>query len=217
MNEEQKIARDFGKDIDSLIRIRDQAKMDLARSRMKLIEMGAKTVKDGMVTHLPGLNIDKFASCENQEFYWEAEYEDGSVIRQFEGKKQHHYGHIDQQRLKYFRWVSTFDYPTDNEDKRVIISLNFKDGRFEFYNGIVPQETRAEVLNGYPSISFEPKLILKAVKRASTSHSFPDGGIDEVTYYNRFLIGWENLPGSATKGKRILCIEPNGFVHLWHL
>lgn len=202
--------RDYGKDIDSFIRVRDTAKMDLMKSRMFLLNAGVKTYKDGDLIYLPGLNVNKFIECANQEFYWEAEMKDGKVIRQFEGKKQNHYGNIDQGQLKIFRWVSNFSYETSNEETRVIVSLDFETGKFEYINGFIPQEIRAEVISGYPQ-GLMPKLIMKVIKRTSTSLSYPDGAIDEVCYYNRYLIGWE-IP---QKEKKILCIEPNGFVHLW--
>ncbi len=212
MNEDMK--KDFGKDVESLIRICDQAKMDLTKSRMGLLEMGVKVVKDGVLAHLPGLDIGKYEKCNNQEFYWEAEFKDGRILKQFEGSKQFHYGHIDQSQLKLFRWVSNFSYQTANEDKRVIVTLDFETGKFSFHNGMCPQEVRGEVESGYPVGEFVPKLILKVVRRTSTSLSYPDGEIDEVAYYNRYLIGWENSQESKVAGKRILVIEPNGFIHL---
>lgn len=212
--EDKKTSQQYGKEIESLIRIREQAKLDLVKSRMKLIELGAKTVHNGSVSYLPGLDLDKFNHCNNQEFTWEAQYVDGTVVKQFEGSKQYHYGHIDQTKLKFFRWVSNFDYPTSNEERRVIVELNFETGHFGFTNGFVSQETRGAVINGYTH-GFVPKLILKAIKRTSTSHSFPDGNVDEITYYNRYLIGYEAHQDSLENGKVVLCIEPNGEVHLW--
>lgn len=206
----EELNRDYGKDVDSLIRIRDTAKIDLAKSRMSLLQMGVKSVKDGMITHLPGLNIDKYSRCENQEFYWEAEYFDGTVIKQFDGKKHHHYGNIEQKSLKLFRWISNFDDATDNKEKRVIVELDFETGKFNFMNGFVPQEIRAEVMNGCQHNPSEKKLIMRMIKRTSTSQSYPGGGVDEVSYYNRYIIGWED-----ESEKKILCVEPNGFVHLW--
>ena len=205
--------QDYGKIVDSYIRTRDQAKIDLSKSRMGLLEMGVKTFKDDMLIHLPGLDVEKFEKCNGQEFYWEAEYKDGKILKQFDGAKQHHYGHIEQDKLKYFRWVSNFDYPTVNEEKRVIITLDFETGKFEFMNGVCPQDVRGEVYLGYPdsNIMSNSKLILKVIKRTSTSFSFPENSVDEVSYYNRYLIGWEK-----GENKKILVIEPSGFIHLWH-
>lgn len=208
------INRDYGKDIDAAVRSRDTAKMDLIKSRIFLLNAGVKTYKDGQLNHLPGLDINKFIECGNQEFSWEAEMKDGRIVRQFEGKKQNHYGVIDQRELKIFRWVSHFSYETSNEETRVIVSLNFDEGKFEFTNGFVPQDVRAAVIAGLPQ-GCAPKLIMKIIRRTSTSLAFPNGDVDEVCYYNRYLIGWETTKESPVQEKQILCIEPNGFVHLW--
>jgi hypothetical protein len=206
------ISRDYGQDVDAFIRVRDTAKMDLVKSRMFLLNAGVKTVKEGQLNYLPGLDVNKFIECANQEFYWEAEMKDGRIIKQFEGKRQNHYNNIDQAQLKIFRWVSNFLYETSNLEKRVIVSLNFETGIFDFINGFVPQEIRAAVINGFIKLDFKtnPKLIMKLIRRTSTSLSYPDGAVDEVCYYTRYLIGWE-----FNGEKQILCIEPNGFVHLW--
>lgn len=139
MEEKKLLNYDYGKDVDSLIRIKDRAKIDLVKSKMSLLELGVKTEKDGVLSHLPGLNIQKYSDWQNQEFAWEAEYKDGTILRQFEGKKQNHYGNIDQTKLKIFRWISAFDWATDSPDKRVIVSLDIETGKFEFFNSFCPQ------------------------------------------------------------------------------
>lgn len=217
MDDTQKeINYDYGKDVDSLIRIKDRAKIDLVKTKIALLEMGVKTEKDGLLTYLPGLNVQKYSDQGNQEFSWEAEYKDGTIIRQFEGKKQNHYGNIDQSKLKIFRWISAFDFATDNKEKKVIVSLDFETGKFEFLNSFCPQEVRAEIYQGYPG-GVNPRLIMKMIKRTSVSQSYPEGKVDEVMYYNRYLIGWESTPDSPTRDKKILCLEPNGKTHFWHL
>lgn len=213
--EDKKIDYDYGKDVDSLVRIKDDAYITLFKSKMKILEMGVKTEKDGILTSLPGLDVNKYLKWNNQEFSWEAEYDNGKVICQFEGTKENHYGNIDKDHLKIFRWVSCFDWATDNKDKRVIVSLNFKNGKFEFLNGFCPQEVRAKVSGGYLSDEFNPKLIMKIIKRTIFSQEYPEGKISERMYYNRYLIGWEGKDRNGKKEKRILCIEPNGFIHLW--
>ena len=207
----QDVNRDFGKDITSALRIRDTAKRDLAQSRMYLTDMGVKSLKDGNWTFIPGLNLKKFQQCNNQEFTWEAEMKDGSVVRQFGDKEDKNFSHIDQVNLKFFRWVSNFDYDTDNTEKRVIISLNFETGEFEFLNGYVPQSVRGDVINSVVPTG-ERSLVMKIIRRTDTAVNQADGRTDEVTYYNRYLIGCSFPTGE----KRILCIEPNGLVHLWH-
>jgi hypothetical protein len=171
--------------------------------------LGAKTFTNGELSALPNLDVEKYEKCRNQEFVWEAEYDDGSVLKQFDGAKQHHYGNIEQEKLKLIRWVSLFVVDTSNVDKRVIVSLDWKTGLWSFYNGIVSQELRAMVANGF-SLD-KPKLILKMVKRESAGVGFPGAVVNEITRYNRYILGWE-----AGGNKVILCTEPNGYTHLWH-
>jgi hypothetical protein len=209
----EEIEKNFGKDVDSFLRLRDDSKVNMARAKMELLNMGVKTYKDGQLTFLPGLNVDKFLSCNNQEFQWEAEYEDGNIVRQFGNNgKDSHYGNIDQSKLKLFRWISNFDYATDNPDKRIIVELDFTTGKFNFYNGFIPQQVRGDirVMDGFKDNVDGKKLIMKIIKRTTTSLSYPDGAVDEVCYYNRYIIGWE-----TSSEKCILCIEPNGNINLF--
>lgn len=202
--------KDFGKQIDSLIKIKQSAKFNLITSSTELLQMGVKIFNGDKLSTLPGLNIESYQKCAMQEFVWEAEFDDGSIVKQFQGEAQHHFGHIDQSKLKVFRWVSLFDCETENADKRAIVELDFKTGKFVFLNGFVPQEVRAGVDDIYPE-NEAPKLIMKMVKRESNVVNYPEGSISEVMKYNRYLIGWE------TKSKKtLLCVEPNGFVHYWH-
>lgn len=208
--------RNYGVDIDNHIKVRDRAKLDLSQSRTGLINMGAQLVIGDQLFCTPSMDMRKFFACNNQEFSWEAEYEDGTLLKQFSGKEQLHYGNIDQSKLKEIRWVSNFDYETANTEKRVIISLNFKTGVFTFTNGFAPQEIRGISFQEFKA-GFVPKLVLKMIKRTSTSVGFIDGNVEEVMYYNRFLLGWESAQGSAYVEKKVLCIEPNGFVHSWDI
>jgi len=202
--------KNYGLDVDELIKIRDDAKIKIIRSKMALLNMGVKSVKDGVMSYLPGLDIYKFEKCDNKEFYWEAVYKDGNIIKQFDGKKQNHYGNIDQSKLKLFRWISNFNDETDNKEKRVVVTLDFETGLFDFLNGYVPQEIRGELINGFDAGS-SPKLILKVIPRTLITVSYPEGGTDEVYFYNRYLIGYE-----AGSKKVVLCIEPNGFIHFFN-
>lgn len=202
----------FGLDIDELIRVRETSKYNLIQSKMTLLESGAKTITNGELSALPSLNKEEYIKCSNQEFYWEAEYKDGSILKQFEGTKQHHYGNIDFDKLKVIKWVSNFIVETSNVDKRIIISLDWESGSWSFYNGLVPQEVKNLLWdNNEFLVNDNKKLILKMVKRESQSVGFPSNTISETTRYYRYILGWES------KNKKIvLCIEPNGYTHLWH-
>lgn len=210
------LSRNYGVDVDEHIKVRDQAKLNLTGARTGLINMGVQLVIGDQLFCTPSMNMKKFFACNNQEFVWEAEYDNGEVICQFDGKKQNHYGNIEQDKLKEIRWVSNFDYETANDERRVIARLNFKTGEFSFLNGFVPQDIRAVTFQKY-SEGFKPELVLKIVRRTSTSVGYVDGNVEEIAYYNRFLIGWKNAAGSQVIDKKILCIEPNGFIHLWDI
>lgn len=200
----------FGQDIDDAIRVRESSKYNLSVAKMKLLELGAKTFSGGeLVASLPNLDVEEYLRCNYQEFQWEAVMRDGSVLKQFQGDKQHHFGHIDQKELVELRWVSNFTTDTSNQEKRVVVALNWTTGKFTFTNGLALGEVRNVSDAGFPE--GERKLILKMVKRESTGVSFQDGDASEVTRYNRYILGWE-----AGDQKVILCVEPNGYTHLWH-
>ena len=208
---EQPIDHNFGKDVDTFLQARDQARVVLQESMSNLLETGAKVFMGGTVIGLKGMTADLYHACNNQEFSWEAEYKDGTIVKQFDNGVQHHFGDIDQGKLKMFRWMSLFNVETSNADKRVIVTLDFETGLWSFYNAFLTQEMRAVLL---PPINAgdKPKLIMKMVKRQSVTVAMttmnPNG---EVVLFTRYIIGWEV---GATKV--LLCIEPNGLVHLWH-
>lgn len=208
---------DFGKQVDGLIKKKNQAKVDLVNSSSLLLQMGIKVLEGDRITAQPGLDVEKYIAQNYQEFAWEAQYRSGQTIHQFgdpDGDK--HFGDIDQEQLMFFRWVSCFKDETDNRDQRVIVQLDFETGRFSFLNGFAPQETRNLSDEGFPQgadqSDVKPKLVMKMVKRNSETFSYPEGSRVETMKYNRYLIGWE-LPDK----KIILCVEPNGFVHPWHI
>lgn len=203
----------FGLDVDEAIRLRETSRYNLTQAKMALLKMGVKTVSDGQLNALPNLDVDKYTKSCNQEFSWEAEYEDGSILTQFEGAKQHHYGNIEQDKLKFIRWVSHFVAETSNTEKRVMVTLDWKTGLWSFVNGFVLQEVKGEVAEGFgvTTIDFRPKLILKMVKRESQGVEFPGSAVGEIARYYRYILGWE-----AGDNKVILCVEPNGYTHLWH-
>lgn len=198
----------FGLEVDDMIKRKEEAKLTLMRSKLVLLDMGVKALVDGQLIHLPNLDVEAYKKCANQEFAWEAEYLDGSVLKQFGDGKQHHYGNIDQAQLKEIRWVSNFSDDTSNADKRVILTLDWKTGTFSLLNGFVMQDIRALFGEGQEG---DKKLILKMVKRQSVSVDIQTQVQGEALFYNRYLLGWE-----VADTKRLLCIEPNGYVHLWH-
>lgn len=212
---------DFGKLFDQHVNMRDVSEVNLNLAKLEILKMGGKVFEDGSVKFMPGLNLKKYLEQENQEFSWEADLEeDDKPLRQFEKKKQHHYAHIDQDRLLRFRWVSCFDYPVAPEvkEKNVEVELDFKNIDFKFQNGFISPEVRNKVWEFKESIKgkdFQPRLIMKAIKRQSSSFRMGDEKASRITLYYRYLIGVENIHENGEKEKLILCIEPNGTVHVW--
>lgn len=194
----------YGQLVDTLLQIKMRSRMDLTRSNIDLLELGAKTFTQDGVSCLPNLDLEKYLACNYQEFVWEAEYQDGTILKQFQGDRQHHFGHIDQDKLKFLRWVSLFTVDTSNADKRVIVTLDWETGKFSFYNGLVGQETRTIGDKGFSGE--KPKLVLKMVKRESSTVGIDSSSGGEVVRFNRYLLGYEGA---------MICVEPNGNIHLW--
>lgn len=201
--------QNFGQVVDMLIQIKERSRMDFTKSKIDLLELGVKTYVGDELHCLSNLDVAKYEACSHQEFGWEAEYKDGTVLKQFQGEKQHHFGHIDQEKLSILRWVSHFNTETSNEDKRVIVSLDWETGKFSFFNGFASQAARAMGDNCFRGDG-EPKLILKMVKRVSHAVGINDGVTAEIMHYKRYILGYQ-----TGDDKRIICIEPNGRVHLW--
>jgi len=201
---------DYGKDLGALIQVREKAAHDLRQAEKAIANLGAKVFMDGNLHALPNLDVQKYIDCQNQEFAWEATMEDGSFLMQFEKDgTQHHFGDIDQANLCFLAWISNFEQETSNKDRRVIVSLDFHNRHISVLNGRLDQETRA-ALDANP-MPLGAKLILKMVKRQSFAPSYTEANLGHTTLFNRYLLGWE----SADK-KFLVCVEPNGLVHLWH-
>jgi hypothetical protein len=177
---------------------------------MSLLEAGVKTIVDSHLVHLPNLDVDKFSKCNNQEFVWEAEYEDGNIVRQFDDSKQNNYADINQEKLKSIKWISLFSDETSNDNKSVVVTLDFKTRSFSVLNGFIRQDAR-EFLGYSSDIKSKAKLILKMIKRQSVNVDLNTQEQGEVTIYNRYVLGWEDDEGNKVS----FCIEPNGYVHLW--
>lgn len=210
--------------IDDLIKDQVRGEVLTQAARKELAEAGVKTFINGELVfgvendlpHKHGqiLNIGDYRRCKNQEFYWEAEYLDGTLIKQFEGDVENHLGNIDQTQLKLIRWVSNFTWGTDNKEKRVIVTLDWATGMFDFQNGLVPQEVRAALMLGFKMVEKDvaAHLILKMRKMVSGEAGVDSGKVTptgRMWLYNRFILGWE-----VRDTKLAVCIEPNGYINL---
>jgi len=205
--------------IDELLQIRQDGIINYCKSTEALIKMGVKIGKkennDMTVPVSFQPYIDKY-NRSNLEFEWKATYLDNTIINQFEGDSEHHFGHIDQTKLKSIDLISNFTWPTDNEEKRIIIKLNWETGLFEITNGFTPQPVK-EIIHMYP-LQGEKKLILKTRKRVSMSQGdinpkykefFPMS--DEFFFYNRFILGYQVANGD----KKVIIVEPSGTIGIF--
>lgn len=206
------------KQIDTLLQIRQDAMVNFAEATKKLLDLGVKIANPEGEISVPA-SFEAFLenyNNSNLEFEWEAEYIDGSKLKQFDGDNQHSFKDISLGLLKRVSLISNFSWPTDNAEKRIIISLDMKTGIFSFLNGFCPQETLSSLtLN---PVEEDKKLILFARKRATSSMGeisdeirefFPM--IGETFYYNRFVLGFETPSGLV----RAVMIEPNGNISLF--
>ncbi len=207
--------------IDRCLQIRQDSIYNYAKATKEILEMGVKimlaSTGDMAVPVTYNNHLGKF-NRSNLEFEWFAKY-DGSRpdTAQFdELGQEHHFGDIDQSKLKSLSFISNFDWPTDNAEKRIIVTLNMENGMFEFMNGFIPQEVRGQLLE---EVSGPKKLILLVKRRRSETTGELSKDLqefhpptDEVFLYNRFLLGFE----TETK-KKILLIQPNGEVSVWEI
>lgn len=206
---EQPANFDYGKTVDEFISMRVKALADLKKSSNGLKDLGAHSDIRGVETVMDGMDIEAFNRCDKSEFAWEAVYTDGTQLRQYDDfSMKHSFADIDQEKLELIRWVSNFDVDTSNTCKRIIVTLDWRTGLFSFFNGLVHPAVKEIYLNPMTSMD-GAKLILKKRVRMSFTGNTEHNKDDETINYNRYLLGLE-----LGELKRLICIEPNGFVHL---
>lgn len=203
-------------EIDRLLQIRQDGILNYASATKSLSVLGVKIGKQetGDID-LPNSfknHIEQYERS-NMEFEWEVEYIDGKILKQF-APKDHCFKDIDISSVKKVRWISNFEWPTENVDKRIIVELNFEDGKFAITNGFISQEDIGKLYK--KEYIGDKKLILFTRKRySSTTGSVPVEYSDlipstsEFFMYNKFFIGYE-VPGEGVK--RVLEILPTGHV-----
>lgn len=200
--------------ISLLLNKRQKGFLDFRSATQELFDMGvqfkegegAVNFPDRFKNHLDKLNKSLL------EFEWEVEYQNGKTLKQFEEENQHNFKHIDKSQIKQVRLVSNFDWPTDMEEKRVIVTLDWETGLFDFLNGIASQEVKSECC--VEKVEGEKKLIL--FKRVRVDSGFNTSGdenakglVGDTFTYNRFALGFE-----ADGKKRVIIIDPTGCINL---
>jgi len=202
--------KDKGKEVDDNIRERMNLINSLIKVNKKLTEEGVKIGNignDGIPEFEVGLNYLPQFVYHLEEYEWEAVYDDGSVLRQHDLGGDNHYSNIDQKRLKEVRLISNFTTETDNQEKRMIVTLDWKTGKFKILNGRVGIDDRniVEMIEN----NEEKKLILFRRVRFGQTLELGEKITEtpEVYFYKRYFIGYEN-----SDKKIIICLYPNGEV-----
>lgn len=208
--------QDNNKLIDQLLQQKQDGMYNYAKALKGIVDLGVKvgSQQTGEIVVPVSFNryLDKY-NRSNLEFEWVATFIDNRPpLYQFGPEEEHHFGDIDQSKLKAISWISNFDWPTDNIEKRVIVTLDFSTGKFEFLNGFISQEDRGALLE--PAT---PKQLILAIKRRVSPYTgglSPElaeyhGPTDEIFYYNRFKLGFK-----TEGGEKIVLIQPNGTINL---
>jgi hypothetical protein len=193
--------------IDEFLKIRRQSLYDLEKAIEGLYAMGVRF-------HTPGEDgLPEISAAQNllpryeftlEDFEWKAIFDDGSEMDQF-GEEEHHFGNIDQKKLAKLMYISNFEIDTSNVEKRAIITLDFKNGTFDFLN-CGPMEVRGKLTT---PCTDEKKLILFKRRRETftasvegkTKELLPTG--EKITY-TRYYLGYE-----TPSRKVVICIYPN--------
>jgi len=194
--------------IDNFLKIRRQSLYDLEKAIEGLYEMGIRffvPTEEGVPEVSCAQNLLPRYEHTLEDFEWKAIYDDGTELDQY-GEKQSHFGDIDQSKLAKIQYISNFEILTQNPEKRLIITLDFKKGTFDFWN-CADQDIRAELSKPCEE---EKKLILFKRKRqdfivgmAGKEAKVESTG--ERFTYTRYYLGYE------TKNKKVvICLYPNG-------
>lgn len=199
---------ELGKIVDQHIRERVEAMKQLLKAEKELGKLGVKignVNEDGLPEFEVGPNYLPQFAYHLEEYEWEAIYKDKTSLRQHDIGGDHHYGNIDQEKLKEIRYISNFYGENDNQERRVIATLNWISGKFDLLNATISPEDRAKT--DEQAEADKKKLIL--FKRVRFGQTMEIGErikpTPEVYFYKRYFLGYE------TKDKKfIICLFPNG-------
>lgn len=143
------------------------------------------------------------------DFEWLARYEDGSVLKQYDDEKdeEHHFGHIDQERLREFVLFS-------RRGPSKTVSVNLRNGLF-FLNGKVLEELE---VNGHKiplghmflgkKISKRKLIYFRRVRRDFDM----DAGTMTATI--SYILGYD-VVADGKKIKEILQVNPGGTITIY--
>ena len=199
------------KKIDSFLKIRRQSLYDLEKSIEGLYETGVRFFTpspDGIPVISAAQSLLPRFEFTLEDFEWKAIYDDGTELDQY-GEKQSHFGDIDMSKLAKIQYVSNFEIDTQNPEKRLVVTLEIKQGTFVFWN-CGSQEVKDALSK---AVEGKKKLILFKRKRESFTAgvSKNEAGRPEFSptgerfTYTRYYLGYE-----VGKKKVIVCLYPNG-------
>lgn len=206
-----KTSDEVGKIVNELINGRSDNLNKIINAEKELAKLGVKFGQvgdDGVPTFEVSSNYLPQFLHHLEEYEWEVLYQDGSILRQHDINGDNHYGNIKQEAIKRVRLISNFEISTDNQERRVIITLDWETGKFDILNGQMDIDDRNTV--AITEESGQKKLILfKRVRFGQTMNIAGEKPIPtgEVYFYKRNYIGYE------TNNKKILlCLYPDGRV-----
>jgi len=198
--------------IDNFLKIRRQSLYDFEKAVEGLYEMGVRfftPAPDGVPDISAAQSLLPRFEFTLEDFEWKAIYDDGTELDQF-GEKQSSFKDIDMERLEKIQYISNFEINTQNPERRLVITLDFKQGTFTFWN-CGSQEIRDSLSK---EVKGEKKLILFKRRRESFTAGVSKGeGKAEILptgekfTYTRYYLGYEVV---GKKKKAIVCLYPNG-------
>lgn len=140
-----KTSDEVGKVVNELISGRAESLNKIINAEKELSRLGVKFGQvgdDGVPMFEVGSNYLPQFSHHLEEYEWEVIYKDGSILRQHDINGDNHYGNIKQEAIKRVRLVSNFEMSTDNQERRVIATLDWETGKFDLLNGQMDIEER---------------------------------------------------------------------------
>jgi len=206
-----KTSDEVGKKVNELVSLRAESLNKIINAEKELSKLGVKfgqVGEDGSPTFEVGSNYLPQFLHHLDEYEWEVTYKDGSILRQHDINGDNHYGNIKHEAIKRVRLLSNFEVSTDNQERRVIITLDWETGKFDILNGqididdrntlTVTEESGPKKLILFKRVRFGQTMDISSEKPTSTG---------EVYFYKRNYIGYE------TENKKILiCLYPDGRV-----
>jgi hypothetical protein len=202
----------INKQIDEFLQTRRTALENLEKSVEGLYEMGVRFFSpgaDGIPEISAAQNLLPRYEQTLEDWEWKAIYNDGTDLDQY-GATESHYANIDQSKLEKVLFISNFEIDTSNVEKRAVITLNFKDGTFDFLN-CGPMSVRGKLT--IPSLEDKKLILFKRNRESFTagvdtrSRSLTPTG-EKITY-KRYYLGYQ-----TPSKKVIICAYPNGDVQI---